>query len=220
MDIFKAIDNRNLDQVKSIVKNGADINQTDADGRTPLMKASAIGRLDVVQFLVGRDGVDVNKTEDYGRTALMLASMGGHLEIVKILVDHGADLNKTNVNGRTALMLASMRNHLNVVKYLVEHGADLKITDNDGETAITIASKYSHSDIVKFFRKYISSIIKIQKTFRKSRRYAEWAYHPERLKAQGYFDKPGFANWRNGFGKKQLKVSLRSLMADIKFLSK
>ena len=29
---------------------------------------------------------------------------------------------------------------------------------------------------------------KIQRAFRKSRGYAEWAWHPDRLKAQGFFD--------------------------------
>jgi hypothetical protein len=29
---------------------------------------------------------------------------------------------------------------------------------------------------------------KIQRAFRKSRRYAEWAWHPDRLKAQGFFE--------------------------------
>jgi len=43
----------------------------------------------------------------------------------------------------------------------------------------------------------------------------------DRLKAQGYFDKPDFKDWRNGFGKKRKKkTTLRSLMGDIKYLSK
>ena len=33
-----------------------------------------------------------------------------------------------------------------------------------------------------------SSANKIQSSFRKSREYAAWKYHPERLKKQGYFD--------------------------------
>ena len=200
MDIFEAI--FNLDKVKSIVNQpGFDINQTDRYGETPLIIASEIGDLDIVEILV-KNGADVNKADYYGTTSLMEASAKGRLDIVQFLVEHGADVNKTDNDGETALMIASMRNHLNVVKYLVkEHGADVNKTDNDGETAITLASKYNHSSIVNFFRK-IENIIKIQKAFRKSRGYAAWRYSPEKMKKEGFFEQPDFVNWRTGFGKK------------------
>jgi hypothetical protein len=50
---------------------------------------------------------------------------------------------------------------------------------------------------------------KIQKGFRKSRKYAEWAYNPERLQKQGYFN-------IMDFGKKRKVLS--SLVRDIKYL--
>ena len=58
-------------------------------------------------------------------------------------------------------------------------------------------------------RRYATS--KIQGAFRKSRGYAAWKYHPQRLKAQGYFNDLSFGK-RSGSALKRLN--------EIKYLSK
>ena len=119
MDIFKAINENDLEKVKLIVQPGFDINQTEKEyGRTPLMEASNYGYLEIVQFLVDIRKADLNKAEDYGRTALMLASMRGHLEIVQFLVQNYADLTQTDNYGQTALTIAYNYGYSGIIKYL------------------------------------------------------------------------------------------------------
>ena len=75
--------------VKVLVSAGADINQGDSDGYTPLMAASSIGNLKMVILLI-KNGAHLNATTISRRTALDYARKNGHLNIVTALLDLGA----------------------------------------------------------------------------------------------------------------------------------
>jgi ankyrin repeat protein len=87
---------------------GAEVNNTDTNGKTPLIIASECGYLDMVMKLLEK-GADVNYTDANDKTPLILASENGHLDIVKKLLEEGADVNYTDANGKTAVDLAASR---------------------------------------------------------------------------------------------------------------
>jgi ankyrin repeat protein len=127
----------NLEMVKFLVSEGADVNMVNNNGGTALMAASEKGNLEIVKFLVSK-GADVNAVNNNGNTALMLASENGNLEMVKFLFSEGADVNAVNNIGNTALMNASMFGRLKVVQFLVSKGADVNMVNNNGRSALTI----------------------------------------------------------------------------------
>jgi hypothetical protein len=59
----------NTEIVELLVRRGADVNFTCADGVSPIIDASLSGRPEIVQHLVDR-GVDVNVKDEYGFSAL------------------------------------------------------------------------------------------------------------------------------------------------------
>ena len=61
------------DSVNSWIISGVDPNELDAYNYTPLINASALGRLHVVEELI-KNGADVNKTGDFGFSALHAAA--------------------------------------------------------------------------------------------------------------------------------------------------
>jgi uncharacterized protein len=75
--------------VKVLVSAGADINQGDSDGYTPLMAASSVGNLEMVILLI-KNGAHLNAATGSNRTALYYARKHGHLNIVAALADLGA----------------------------------------------------------------------------------------------------------------------------------
>ena len=82
----------NVNDMLLALKYGADPNQTNQDGYTPLMFASHNGRAKIVELLLAH-GVDINYANQDGETALTLASRHGHTEVVELLLAHGADVN-------------------------------------------------------------------------------------------------------------------------------
>ncbi len=75
--------------VKILLEAGADINQGNSDGYTPLMAASSVGNIEMVTLLI-KSGAHLNAATRSNRTALSYARENGHLNVVSALWDLGA----------------------------------------------------------------------------------------------------------------------------------
>lgn len=124
--LINAIYNRNLDEIRISLNNGADVNtqkiyQYNTERNTPLILASQSSREDypIVELLI-RAGADVNKKNVFGETALIRAAGNGYPESVKLLLQAGADINATYC-GLTPLMLADEHGHKEIVNILHTH---------------------------------------------------------------------------------------------------
>ena len=117
-DLLDSAENGDANKVKSLIKQGANVNAKNDGGWTALMWASDKGHFEIVKYLV--KGADINAKQNNGFTALMLASQSGHFEIVKFLVENGANVNARNEVGRTALYLAQTDK---IEQYLKSKGA-------------------------------------------------------------------------------------------------
>ncbi|BFD47781.1 MAG: hypothetical protein DMENIID0003_08550 [Wolbachia endosymbiont of Sergentomyia squamirostris] len=100
-----AAESCNLDNVKSLIKNAVDINDTYYFGATSLHYATSGGCLEVVKFLI-EEGIDVNTTDAFSWTALHYAAQEGRLEIAKFLLKNGANPSAKNKDKKTPLDLA------------------------------------------------------------------------------------------------------------------
>jgi hypothetical protein len=97
---FAAINNR-MDIAKSLLEDGANVNEKNRVGNTPLHLAIINDSPDMVSLLL-EYGANVNEKNNSGNTPLHLAK-GKGAEIAKLLLEKGADINSTNSNGRTPL---------------------------------------------------------------------------------------------------------------------
>ena len=77
------------------------------DGATPLIYASVIGRLDIVEALITANARLNVQDKVTGWTALMQATFKGHKDVVKYLIGAGADVDIQAKNGATAFTLAT-----------------------------------------------------------------------------------------------------------------
>jgi serine/threonine protein kinase len=108
-----------VEKVKKLLKEGADVNAKDEFGWTPLHKAAILGHIEVVKLLI-KEGADVNAKNEFGWTPLHGAAESGHIEVVKLLLEHGADPNIKNNGGKTAIDLALERGYSDIVKLIEE----------------------------------------------------------------------------------------------------
>jgi len=133
-----------LEIVKAAVKGGADLEETGAQGLTPLALAAQSGHAAVVTYLISRkarlDGPD---------GPLGVAVAAGHLSIAKNLVQAGCPVNSRNLLGQTALHLAAQKNRQDCARYLLQQGADRKAQDWQGQTPAQRASDPKMKDLLR-----------------------------------------------------------------------
>lgn len=135
-------------EVKRLLKEGADPNSRDRNGRTPLMEAASEGYTQTVRALL-ENGANVNATDRVGWTALFWAAFSRRTETLRALVARGADVNARDGEGRTALFWASSSGYTDVVLALIEKGGHVNAKDNYGWTALMSAVDLGHLDTVK-----------------------------------------------------------------------
>ena len=87
-----AIQEWEIEIIKALVANKADLEARDKKGNTALIIAR---NMEIIKILV-EGGADVNALNNDGRNALMEASDHDHLDIVKYLAENGADINVKN----------------------------------------------------------------------------------------------------------------------------
>ena len=86
------------DITQLLLKSGADVNQADMSGFTPLMHAVRNKRTACARVLLASSAIDLTMADENGWTGLMWACESGHDVIVKDVIELGVDLSvKTGV---------------------------------------------------------------------------------------------------------------------------
>jgi uncharacterized protein len=112
----------------------ADVNAPVEYGLTPLMRASLLGRCDVVEELLQHGGrVDPRNSD--GNNALWLGCVSGVADVVRRLHAAGIDLDNQNDVGATALMYTASSGKAALLRLLLELGANAELTNVDGAKA-------------------------------------------------------------------------------------
>ncbi|MFT5388116.1 MAG: ankyrin repeat protein, partial [Candidatus Omnitrophota bacterium] len=149
--LMKAIIKGNVNIVRILLENGADVNDfgRDSDDTTPLMIAAREGNLEIVTLLLD-DWGDVHESIRSSWTnALIEAINQEHKDIVELLLKEGANVNPlTTPSEGTPLMKAIIKGNVNIVRMLLENGADVSGRDSDYTTPLIIAAREGNLEIV------------------------------------------------------------------------
>lgn len=137
-ELFKAMENGRLDEVKLLLDAGAYTNATDAQELDPLMHAVTTGSPSIVRSLLDY-GASPAVTDRKGSSPLHLACAYGHVEIVRALLDAGADFDSVNRSHRTPLHHAAMSGRPEIVTLLLQYGARAGARDRDRRSPLWFA---------------------------------------------------------------------------------
>eukprot|EP00285_Hemiselmis_virescens_P007628 CAMPEP_0173383274 /NCGR_PEP_ID=MMETSP1356-20130122/5833_1 /TAXON_ID=77927 ORGANISM="Hemiselmis virescens, Strain PCC157" /NCGR_SAMPLE_ID=MMETSP1356 /ASSEMBLY_ACC=CAM_ASM_000847 /LENGTH=301 /DNA_ID=CAMNT_0014338057 /DNA_START=245 /DNA_END=1147 /DNA_ORIENTATION=- len=122
--LCEAVEEGNVGRVKSLLQGGADIEERDGRGWTPLHHAAADGHVDVAKCLLDGSADKEAKTMK-GCTPLHHAAHRGHVDIVKCLLGgRRADTEAKEHDGWTPLHFAANKGHVDVVKCLLAGGCN------------------------------------------------------------------------------------------------
>jgi len=136
--------------VRTLLKQGSDVNAAQGDGMTALHWAAMKNDAALARVLLYA-GANVRATTRInGYTPLFLASQYGNAEAIETLIAGGADVNTVSSTGSTPLMLASASGNVAAVKLLLDAGANVNARDKAREqTAVMFAAAYDRPPVIK-----------------------------------------------------------------------
>jgi len=131
-EIFTATLAGDVGRVRALCEEGADVDDRNEQGWTPLMVAASEGDMTIADALLSR-GADVNLQSKKGESSLMLASRWGHSKLFRmLLIDAEANFNLKNNDGKTALTIAQENKHTEIAN-LIESYANRNRKENKDE---------------------------------------------------------------------------------------
>jgi len=140
-----------IDQVRTLLRGGEDVNAAHGDGMTALHWAAESGDVELARVLLyaGANVSAVTRLGDY--TPLHLASKGARASVVELLLEGGADVSAVTSTGAvTALHFAAGSGGVSVVTSLLESGADLDRRETHrGQTPLMFAASAGRTDVVR-----------------------------------------------------------------------
>jgi serine/threonine protein kinase len=139
--LLAAVASGKVDVVKSLLAKGANIDEADHDGTTPLMLASE-DSANMVEALLPA-GAHVDSVDARGRSALYRASAAGKVDAIRLLLDRQANINQRASDLSTPLLEAVTHARLDAAQMLIEHGADVNLGDSNSTTPLMVAAKSS-----------------------------------------------------------------------------
>ena len=126
--------------VERLLGEGADPNERDGDGTTPLSWAAMRSNPAITARLLAA-GADPNLTNELGIGPLGVAIANGSAEVTGLLLGRRADPNVARENGETPLMTAARMGRVDLMTVLLGKGAAVNARDRKfGQTALMWAA--------------------------------------------------------------------------------
>jgi len=168
--------NGDLEQVKFLIRNGADVNAKYGNGATPLHIAIMNGKIETAHLLIEK-GADVNAMARNANTPLHVAALKGDMKTANLLISKGADVNAKTKYGLTpisrallsdgggrlmvellvskgakisALHLAAHRGDIDKVRSSLAKGTKVDVRDTAGHTPLFYAASTGQMHVVEF----------------------------------------------------------------------
>ena len=144
---FEAVRLDNMDMLRALLANGAEVNATGKGGSTVLHLAAYNNHSQSVQLLL-KAGATINATDSEGSTPLHSAakSYSEASDSIRMLLETGAHVNAIDSRGRTALHNAARSHNSYSVQLLLKTGANIHAADSEGRTPLhSAASGYLDS---------------------------------------------------------------------------
>ena len=159
--ISSIIKEGNLEELKSYIKNGADINGKYEDKS---LLHFAIDNCEnnyseIIEFLIN-NGADINSCQSYLKETPLhriCARVKPKIDIAQLLLDRGAKVNAENISGKTPLFYCSFSYSVELLNLLLKYGADINHRDKYKNTILhDDYSNYSTGNFEEFLKVLLS----------------------------------------------------------------
>ncbi len=163
----------NLEIVKYLVSQGADLDVEDVNRNPAIRLAALTNHKEVAEYLLSvgakpefLTSVILGDTNEVAKVLkryrgladprvvridkpILLAARNDHLEVMRLLLVHGADVNSRTKKGDLIIHLSARRGRLDQVKLLLEFGAEIEARNVRLETPLHLAAEFAEIELVK-----------------------------------------------------------------------
>ncbi|EDW14464.2 L-asparaginase 1 [Drosophila mojavensis] len=148
-----AIREDNPHKLTNLKQYGANLSDTNTEGRTALHLACFLGKKKCVGTLL-KDGSPVDLTDRFNRTPLHEAIDADNHELIEILLKKGATLTEGPLELAQKLRSLAEDGNVDRLESYRLAGADLEVADGSGRTALHHASQLGEINVVKYLLPY------------------------------------------------------------------
>ncbi|KAG2175276.1 hypothetical protein INT44_007764 [Umbelopsis vinacea] len=157
IELFNAIENENIDEIKRLLKLGADVGWENTEKMTALHLAAQSGHQEAVCILL-EAGASVDARNIASKAALHLATSKGYKKIVHMLLTYGATVDLQDANSNTALHMAVQEGSEEVLQLLLNYGATIDLKNINSDTAFLLAAMDGSVNILKLLLRNFANV--------------------------------------------------------------
>eukprot|EP01060_Flectonema_neradi_P040475 TRINITY_DN9231_c0_g1_i1.p1 TRINITY_DN9231_c0_g1~~TRINITY_DN9231_c0_g1_i1.p1 ORF type:complete len:787 (+),score=172.38 TRINITY_DN9231_c0_g1_i1:70-2430(+) len=155
--VCSAAEQGDNNELNNILKDGADVNSKDYDGRTGLHLAASCGQLETVELLISWQA-DLDIKDRWNATPLLDAIKNGHSDCCDVLRKAGATFTVPDLELATILCgYADTGDDTSLERYL-QNGANPNVSDYDHRTPLHVAASSGKPNTIKVLLKYGANI--------------------------------------------------------------
>jgi ankyrin repeat protein len=139
------------EQVRALIKSGADVNLAQGDGMTALHWAAELGDVEMATMLIAAGANLESVTRIGGIRPLHLAAENGQAKVARTLLDAGALAEAGRaVTGTTPLHFAARAGSVETIDALLQHGADVDARELEwAQTPLMFAAEENRVPAIK-----------------------------------------------------------------------
>ncbi len=148
--LFDAVGADDVEKVRALVKEGADVNAAPGDGMSALHRAARAGNAAMASLLI-ESGANLEAGTRLGaHRPLHVASASGRSGVVAVLVDAGADVNARTETGAVPLHFAAASGSADAVSALLSGGAEVDPREPVwGQTPLMFAASAGRTEVIE-----------------------------------------------------------------------
>gem|GEM_PF-844634 len=134
----------NREMMKALISLGANLEQTNNEGKTLITRAAEYGKNEEIDQLLSF-GANIDTRDKGGRAPLHGACMFGKHDTVLHLIERGADVKAVDSNGNNGLHhTVSYEGGSETVRVLIEHGVDVNQKNSSGQVPWFLLRRPGH----------------------------------------------------------------------------